>query len=122
MINGRDMVVAIIVAAVTLSVSAFAHSEAKVMSLSVFDWNIIPVSQTESAFVRRCFQTSTTTLDELECHVTTLDPVESPHPRQAFESSLNLLRDSISCLCCVGITQEVATNSTFIEHFVAINS
>ena len=80
MITRRDMVVALIAAGVSLSIGVLVRSETPVMGPSVFDWNSIPAKQTKTGAVRQFFRAPTATLDELECHVTTLNPGESPHP------------------------------------------
>ncbi len=51
-----------------------------IMSSSIFDWTQIPVKQTAKGESRQFFQAPTATLDELECHVTTLNPGETAHP------------------------------------------
>jgi len=50
------------------------------MGSSWFDWNSIEAKQTKVGARREFFQAPTATLDELECHVTTLNPGEAPHP------------------------------------------
>ena len=80
MVTRRDMVVATVAAGLTLFIGSLARSETSVMGSSVFDWNMISVKQTKTGAVRQFFRAPTATLDELECHVTTLNPGESPHP------------------------------------------
>jgi len=80
MVTRRDMVVATVAAVLTLFAGSLARSETSVMGSSVFDWNMISVTQTRTGAVRQFFRAPTATLDELECHVTTLNPGESPHP------------------------------------------
>lgn len=80
MITKRDGIVAIITAFATLSVIGVAQSPATVMSSSFFDWNTIEAKQTSKGFTRKFFQAPTATLDELECHVTTLNRGEIAHP------------------------------------------
>ena len=50
------------------------------MNSIALDWNAIPAKPTRMGEVRQFFQMRTTLLDELECHVTTLNPGMSPHP------------------------------------------
>ena len=79
MITRRDLLVALI--AVTCTAGAFAvANQSPVMGSSVFDWNSIPVTQTPVGSVRSIFKERTATLEELEMHVTTLNPGQSPHP------------------------------------------
>ena len=79
MATRRDFAVAIVTACVTLGVVALARSENSVMNSSVFDWNSIEAKPNKTGSVRKFFQAPTATLDELECHVTTLNPGEMPH-------------------------------------------
>jgi|SRR6185503_19573167 len=79
MIKSRDFVVA----ALTVMATLFAvrlTAQTPVMQSSVFDWNSIPVKQTDVGSVRQFFRSPTITLDEFECHVTTLNPGLQPHP------------------------------------------
>jgi mannose-6-phosphate isomerase-like protein (cupin superfamily) len=83
MITRRDLIVAltaILATLAALTIVALAHPEPPIMGSSVFDWNAIEVKPTKTGAVRNFFQAPTATLDELECHVTTLNPGESPHP------------------------------------------
>jgi len=80
MIKRRDVIVALITVIVTLCVVAAARQQKPVMQSSVFDWNTIPVTQTNVGSTRSFFRAPTATLDELECHVTTLNPGEASHP------------------------------------------
>ena len=50
------------------------------MSSSAFDWNSVPAKQTNVGSVRSFFKSPTATLDELELHVTTLNPGQASHP------------------------------------------
>jgi quercetin dioxygenase-like cupin family protein len=79
MMTRRDLVVAA-AASLTLGAVARVRSQNSVMRSSVFDWNAIAAKPTKVGAARKFFQAPTATLDELECHVTTLNPGESPHP------------------------------------------
>jgi len=79
MIKIRDLVVAIIAVIATLCVVAVT-AQTSVMQSTVFDWNAIAVKQTDVGSVRQFFKSPTITLDELECHVTTLNPGLQSHP------------------------------------------
>jgi XRE family transcriptional regulator, regulator of sulfur utilization len=52
----------------------------EIMGSSIFNWNTLPVHKTKVGETRRVCQAPTATLDELECHITTLNPGETPHP------------------------------------------
>ena len=78
MITRRDMLVALIAASITVGALALATQE-PVMGSSVFDWNSISAKPTEVGSVRSFFKARTATLDELEMHVTTLEPGKTSH-------------------------------------------
>jgi quercetin dioxygenase-like cupin family protein len=80
MITRRDGLVALLTLTVTLSIVGLANTDNSLMGSSIFDWNSIEVKPTKVGSTRRFFQAPTATLDELECHVTTLNPGETPHP------------------------------------------
>jgi quercetin dioxygenase-like cupin family protein len=79
MITRRDILVALIAAALTAGAFALAD-QTPVMGSAVIDWNSIPAKPTAVGSVRSFFNARTATLDELEMHVTTLEPGKSPHP------------------------------------------
>jgi len=80
MITRRDGLVALLTLSVTLSIVGLAQTDTSLMSSSIFDWNSIEAKPTKVGTTRKFFQAPTATLDELECHVTTLNPGETPHP------------------------------------------
>lgn len=79
MIKRRDFIVAAISVVVTVFAMG-ATGQTTVMQSAVFDWNSIAVKQTDVGNVRQFFRTPVATLDELELHVTTLNPGLSSHP------------------------------------------
>jgi XRE family transcriptional regulator, regulator of sulfur utilization len=79
-VTRRDLVVACISALMATSAVALAHSDTRIMGSSIFDWNTIEVKPNKTGSTRKFFQAPTATLDELECHVTTLNAGETPHP------------------------------------------
>ncbi len=93
MIKRRDIVVALIAVVATLCVVAVS-GQTSVMQSTVFDWNSIAVKQTDVGSVRQFFRTPTITLDELECHVTTLNPGLSSHaPHKHANEELIIIRE-----------------------------
>jgi XRE family transcriptional regulator, regulator of sulfur utilization len=94
MFKRRDFVVALFSITATLTVVAFARSEAPVMGSSIFDWNNIEAKPTKIGATRKFFQAPTATLDELECHVTTLNPGQSPHePHQHPDEEIIIIKE-----------------------------
>jgi XRE family transcriptional regulator, regulator of sulfur utilization len=82
MISIRDFTLGVVAGAATLAASGLGAAEqAKApMGSSVFSWESVAPAPTNIGAVRRFFRTPTPTLDELEYHVTTLNPGQSPHP------------------------------------------
>jgi quercetin dioxygenase-like cupin family protein len=79
MITRRDVFVASFAVVVTLGAVA-AQTQTSVMRSALFEWNAVPAKQTEVGALRQFFRSPTATLDELELHVTTLNPGVSSHP------------------------------------------
>ncbi len=79
MLKKRDFIVALLAITATLAVVAFARTAPTVMGSSIFDWNSFEVKPSKIGFTRKVFQAPTATLDELECHITTLNPGATPH-------------------------------------------
>jgi len=80
MITRRDVFVALLGAAVTVVGMTVVSSQTTVMDSTVFDWNALTAVPNKTGSVRRVVQRPTATLDELEIHITTLMPGETPHP------------------------------------------
>ncbi|MEJ7713259.1 MAG: cupin domain-containing protein [Pyrinomonadaceae bacterium] len=96
MITRRDIFVALIAASTTLCVIAVARSETPLMNSSIFEWNSISARPTKIGAVRQFFQAPTATLDELECHVTTLNAGQSPHPpHQHPDEELIIIKEGV---------------------------
>lgn len=94
MINRREVVVAIVSVCLTLSVVALAQSRKPTMQSSVFDWRSIEAKPTKTGARRDFFDTPTATLDQLECHVTTINPGEAPHaPHQHPDEELIIVKE-----------------------------
>jgi len=79
MITKRDLIVATFTMGLTVT-ALFGSSKFKVMDSAIFEWNDVEVKSTKTGSVRTFFRSQTATLDELECHVTTLNPGDSSHP------------------------------------------
>jgi quercetin dioxygenase-like cupin family protein len=93
MIKRRDLAVAFMAVVITLGVMAVT-AQTTVMQSTVFDWNSIAVKQTDVGSVRQFFRSPTVTLDELECHVTTLKPgLQSHPPHQHPNEELIIIRE-----------------------------
>ena len=79
MLSRRELMIALIATASTAG--AFAAADAlPLLGSAVFDWNTVPAKPTDVGSVRSFFKVRTATLEQLEVHVTTLNPGKSPHP------------------------------------------
>lgn len=99
MLTRRDLTVAI--ATVAFTVAGFAVAEELPMiGSSVFEWNSITAKSTEVGSVRSFFKVRTPTLEQLEVHVTTLNPGKSPHPphRHPNEEMLIIRQGTVEAL------------------------
>lgn len=99
MITRRDLLVALIAIACTAGAFALAN-QTPVMGSAVFDWNSIPAKPTEVGSVRSFFKARTATLDELEMHVTTLEPGKASHPphRHPNEELIIVMQGTVETL------------------------
>jgi len=75
----RELAVALVSILGTCCAFAAADQSPAILGWSVFDWNSIPVKKTAFGETRQIVRQPTATLDELEIHVTTLDPGQRPH-------------------------------------------
>ena len=99
MITRRDVVIASI-AIVCTALGFAASDELPLIGSSVFDWNAVPAKQTDVGSVRSFFKVRTPTLEQLEVHVTTLNPGKSPHPphRHPNEEMLIIRQGTVEAL------------------------
>jgi quercetin dioxygenase-like cupin family protein len=94
MITRRDLIVAFVAISATLCIVAVADQKASIMQSAAFDWNSIPVKQTPVGSTRSFFKAPTATLDELELHVTTLNPGQTSHaPHQHPNEELVIIKE-----------------------------
>jgi XRE family transcriptional regulator, regulator of sulfur utilization len=114
--KSRDLVVALIAISATLFVVAVAQSQTPVMQSTAFDWNAIPAKKTDVGAVRQFFRTPTATLDELECHVTTLNPGETSHaPHKHPNEELVIVREGTVEVLVNGEMKKVGQGSVIFN-------
>jgi len=78
----------------------------------VFDWNSIEARPTKTGSQRPFFKTRTGTLDQLSCHVTTLDPGQAAHaPHQHPEEELIILKEGTLEALHNGVTKPMSAGS-----------
>ena len=94
MITRRDVAVAALTLAGTISLAAAVRSQADVQRSKAFDWNSVAPTKTAVGEVRQFLRAPTATLDELEMHVTTLNPGQTSHaPHQHPNEELIIIRE-----------------------------
>jgi XRE family transcriptional regulator, regulator of sulfur utilization len=94
MITRRDMIVGVVASALTLAGAAALHARTEVLGSRVFDWNDFKVDTTKTGSTRKVVQQPTATLDELEIHITTLNPGETPHaPHKHPDEELLIVKE-----------------------------
>ncbi len=94
--NRRELLAGLAATAVAGDALAYADPEANrkpVMGSKVFDWNSIPVKTNSHGSVRAVCNAPTATLENLEIHITTLDPGQMPHlPHRHPNEELIIIR------------------------------
>lgn len=116
MIRRRDLVVAALAGGLTFTVAGLARSQDSVMGSSVFEWTSFKASPTKTGEVRKVFQAPTATLDELECHITTLRPGESPHaPHQHADEEIIVIKEGTIETFQDGKTSRVGPGSIIFQ-------
>ena len=95
MITRRDLFVAAVSASVAVGGIALAESNGKpVMHSCFFNWDDLKVVPTKQGERRSVFDAPTPALADLECHITTLNPGQSPHPpHKHADEELMLIRE-----------------------------
>ncbi len=95
MITRRDTIVALIAFTAAATLTAFAETDGKsILHCAIFNWKNLKVETKPSGERRAVFDSPTATLDRLECHITTLNPGESPHaPHRHPEEELMLVKE-----------------------------
>jgi len=95
-LSRRDLVVASFATALTLCATVLPQSKQTTMNSSVFDWNNITMAKTEKGGLRNFFDTRTETLDQLEVHVTTLNPGVTSHvPHQHANEEMIIVKEGV---------------------------
>jgi quercetin dioxygenase-like cupin family protein len=115
MITRRDVLVAVLAAGLTLGGVALS-GRAEVMGSSIFEWEKMTAQTTKTGMVRRVVQQPTATLDELEIHITTLNPGESPHaPHKHPDEELIVIKEGTVESFLNGQTQRVGPGSIIFQ-------
>ncbi len=94
MITRRDLIVALIAASGTFAVVGAQQPTAAILKSQVFDWTAMTAKENAYGSVRALVRAPTVTLNELEMHVTSLNPGQTSHaPHQHPNEELIILRE-----------------------------
>ena len=116
MITRRDLFIAAIAVCFTLGVVAVARPDKSLMPSKAFDWNAAQVLPQKYGVRRNLFDSPTATLDNLECHVTTLNPGESPHAaHQHPEEELMFVKEGTIEVLVNGELKRVGPGSVIFQ-------
>ena len=101
MITRRDVLVATVSVFTAVAVMAFAQAAARpVMHSTFFNWADLKSAPTKTGERRAVFDAPTPTLANLECHITTLNPGESPHlPHRHADEELMIVKEGTTPRC-----------------------
>jgi quercetin dioxygenase-like cupin family protein len=94
MAANRSALLALAVLCASAAAIALAQSKAHALGSAAFAWDKIAERTTPTGSARKFFQAPTALLGELECHVTTLNPGQDPHPpHQHPEEELYIIKE-----------------------------
>jgi XRE family transcriptional regulator, regulator of sulfur utilization len=79
MIKRRDLVTAALASTLTLACVSMAQQSSAVLDSTVWQWADLPARKTDVGERREVVRQPTRTLDELEMHITTLNPHVASH-------------------------------------------
>lgn len=112
----RDLVVAALAALAAVAATRPVHSDVPLMRSAIFVWEEIEARPTKVGWSRRYFQAPTATLDELESHVTTINPGEAPHPpHQHPEEELIVIKEGLVESTVGELTRRVGPGSVIFQ-------
>lgn len=100
-----------------IPLAIIAHKQQRPpLSSTVYDWSEIKVESTKTGEKRQFLQSPTSTLDELELHVTTLNPGAAPHPpHQHPEEELIIIKEGTVESTVNGVTKRVGPGSVIFQ-------
>jgi mannose-6-phosphate isomerase-like protein (cupin superfamily) len=116
MVTRRDALFALAAVGSFFTGRLFAQTESKVMGSSAFDWNTLKAQPSKVGSTRKVCQAPTATLDELECHITTLNPGETPHPPHKHpDEEIVVIREGTCEFVMNGETHRVGPGSVVFQ-------
>jgi quercetin dioxygenase-like cupin family protein len=80
MITRRDLMAALVASGITLACVSAAQNSGGLLDSTAWKWEDMQVKKTDVGELRSVVRQPTRTLDELEMHITTLNPRTTSHP------------------------------------------
>jgi XRE family transcriptional regulator, regulator of sulfur utilization len=80
MITRRDLVAALVAAGITMACVSVAQESGGLLDSTAWKWQDMQAKKTDVGELRSVVRQPTRTLDELEMHITTLNPRTASHP------------------------------------------
>ena len=112
----RDACVALIAVTATCVVLGATSQAKPILSSTVFDWNAIEVRETKVGSSRQVVRAPTATLDELEMHITTLNPGQTSHaPHQHPNEELLIIKEGTVESFQEGTTKRLGPGSVIFQ-------
>ncbi|HEY4235086.1 MAG TPA: cupin domain-containing protein [Lacipirellulaceae bacterium] len=117
MIMRRDILVAGVAASLTIGALALAQSPAKaILNSSVFDWAKMAATATKYGEKRDVVKSPTATADQLDIHVTTVNPGQRSHePHRHPEEEVIIVKEGTIESMQEGVTTKVGPGSVIFE-------
>jgi Cupin domain. len=116
MISKRDILIAVVSCCATFGVVTAVQQKQPLMSSSVFDWETIPAKETKTGSTRDFFRAPTATLDQLECHVTTVKAGEASHAAHSHpEEELIIVKEGTLESVQKGVVKRAGPGSIIFE-------
>jgi quercetin dioxygenase-like cupin family protein len=111
----RYFLVAMLTAGSSLGTMALAQSPTPPkppLGSGVFDWSKLEAKPTKIGARRDVFDAPTPTLGTLECHITTVNPGESPHaPHRHPDEELLFIKEGTVDVTINGVTRQAGPGS-----------
>ncbi len=117
MITRRDALVVLVAVGTTLGAVAIAATPAKqVLNSSVFEWKKIAATPTKYGEKRDVVKSSTATSDQLDIHVTTVNPGQRSHdPHRHPEEEIIIVKEGTIESMQEGVTTKFGPGSVIFE-------
>jgi len=118
MITQRDVFVAVVAVCATIATVAVADSIVKpaVMSSTVWNWDSLKAEPMKFGARREVFQGRTATLDQLACHITTLNPGQAPHDAHHHpEEELLVVKEGTLLVMQNGVTNRAGPGAIIFQ-------